>query len=149
MRNKQFTLIYQYRRCPDNYPRANWFPVRVRVRFRTRVRGNCPRTIQTDRAFWSFRTLIRMRNKNEVSYIIIFTWLSSTWPQDETHSNPCLRQEQMDVEHLLFSALHLHLTNWSRCDGAGSRSVMIDTLFVCLFNLFNVGVGIYKVYNIK
>ena len=45
-------------------------------------------------------------------------------PQDETF-NPCLRQEQIDVEHLLFSALHLHLTNWSRCDGAGSRSVMI------------------------
>ena len=39
--------------------------------------------------------------------------------------NQCLRQEQIDVEHLLFSALHLHLTNWSRCDGAGSRSVMI------------------------
>ena len=40
--------------------------------------GNCPRTIQADRAFWSFQTLIKMRNKNEVSYIIIFTWFSST-----------------------------------------------------------------------
>ena len=39
--------------------------------------GNCLRTIQTDRVFWSFRTLIKMRNKNEVSYIIIFTWFSS------------------------------------------------------------------------
>ena len=27
-------------------------------------------------------------------------------PQDETHFNPCLRQEQIDVEHHLFSALH-------------------------------------------
>ena len=34
-------------------------------------------------------------------------------PHDERHFNPCLRQEQIDVEHLLFSALHLHLTNWS------------------------------------
>ena len=33
--------------------------------------------------------------------------------QDETHFNPCLRQEQILVEHLLFSALHLHLINWS------------------------------------
>ena len=43
-------------------------------------------------------------------------------PQDEeTHFHPCLRQEQIDVEHLLFSVLHLHLTNWSRCDGAGIK----------------------------
>ena len=34
-------------------------------------------------------------------------------PQDETHSNPCLPQEQIDIENLLLSALHLHLTNWS------------------------------------
>ena len=33
--------------------------------------------------------------------------------QDETHFNPCLRQEQIHVKHLLFSALHLHLTNWN------------------------------------
>ena len=34
-------------------------------------------------------------------------------PHDETHFNPCLQQEQSDVERLLFSALHLHLTQWS------------------------------------
>ena len=46
-------------------------------------------------------------------------------PQDETHFNPCLRQEQIDVEHHLFSALHLHLTHWGRYDGEGSRFIMI------------------------
>ena len=31
------------------------------------------------------------------------------------------------MSSILFSALHLHLTNWSRCDGAESRSAMIGT----------------------
>ena len=34
-------------------------------------------------------------------------------PHDERHFNPCLRQEQIDVEHLLFSVLHLRVKNWS------------------------------------
>ena len=34
-------------------------------------------------------------------------------PHDETHFNRCLRQEQINVEHFLFSVLHLHLKNWS------------------------------------
>ena len=32
-------------------------------------------------------------------------------PKDKTNFNLCLQQEQIDVEHLLFSVLHLHLTN--------------------------------------
>ena len=40
-------------------------------------------------------------------------------PQDTIHFNPCLRQEQIGVENILFSVLHLDLTNRSRCDGTG------------------------------
>ena len=93
----------------------------VRVRFRTRVGRNCPRTIQTDRAFSSFRTFKKMRSLTSFFHMIFLYMYHKM-----KHFNPCLRQEQIDIEHLQFSVLHSHLTNWGRCDGMGSRSVFIN-----------------------
>ena len=64
-------------------------------------------------------------------------------PQDETHFNPCLRQEQTLVEHLLFSALHLHLINWSliqthdRVSKGRWRTILVllDLCFVLLLQI--------------
>ena len=65
-------------------------------------------------------------------------------PQDETHFNPCLRQEQIHVEHLLISALHLHLTNWNLIQthdrvSKGRWRTILCSLDLCFVILLQIG----------